>query len=72
MHDIFTELSLIIAIGTVISLGMRLLKQPLIIGHIVTGIIVGPSVLGIIGSAETIEVFSKIGITLLLFIIRIL
>ncbi|NBX98514.1 sodium:proton exchanger [bacterium] len=69
MHDIFTELSLIIAIGTVISLGMRLLKQPLIIGHIVTGIIVGPSVLGIIGSAETIEVFSKIGITLLLFII---
>jgi len=69
MHDVFTELSLIIAIGTAVSLVMRLLKQPLIIGHILTGIVVGPSVLGIVGSAETIEVFSKIGIALLLFII---
>lgn len=69
MHDVFTELSLIIAIGAAVSLGMRLLKQPLIIGHILTGIVVGPLVLGIVGSAETIEVFSKIGIALLLFII---
>ena len=69
MHDVFLELSLIIAIGTGVSLIMRLLKQPLIIGHIITGIIVGPSFLHIVGSAETIEVFSKIGIALLLFII---
>ena len=70
MHqDIFLELSLIIAVGAFIALIMRLLKQPLIIGHIFTGIIVGPSVLSLISSAETIEVFSKIGIALLLFII---
>lgn len=68
-HDIFLELSLIIAIGSGIALVMRLLRQPLIIGHILTGIIVGPSVLSLINSAETIEVFSKIGIALLLFII---
>lgn len=68
-HDIFIELSLIIAVGSGIALVMRLLRQPLIIGHIITGIIVGPSVLSLINSAETIEVFSKIGIALLLFII---
>ena len=68
-HDVFTELSLIIAIATGVSLCMRLFKQPLIIGHIVTGIIVGPSVLHLVQSAETIEIFSKIGIALLLFII---
>ncbi len=68
-HDLFTELSLIIAVGAGIALVMRLLKQPLIIGHILTGIVVGPSILGLINSAETIEVFSKIGIALLLFII---
>lgn len=68
-HDLFIELSLIIAIGSGIALIMRLLRQPLIIGHILTGIIVGPSVLSLISSAETIEVFSKIGIALLLFII---
>ena len=70
MHqDIFLELSLIIAVGAAISFVMRVLRQPLIIGHILTGIIVGPSVLALINSAETIEVFSKIGIALLLFII---
>lgn len=68
-HDLFLELSLIIAIGSGIALVMRLLKQPLIIGHILTGILVGPSVFALISSAETIEVFSKIGIALLLFII---
>lgn len=68
-HDLFLELSLIIAVSSGIALIMRLLKQPLIIGHILTGILVGPSALSLISSAETIEVFSKIGIALLLFII---
>jgi Kef-type K+ transport system membrane component KefB len=70
MHEsIFAELSLIIAIATGVSLFMRMIKQPLIIGHIITGIIVGPSVLHLIKSPETIEIFSSIGIALLLFII---
>lgn len=70
MHaSIFTELSIIIAIGAAIAIVMRLIRQPLIIGYIVTGIVVGPSVLNIIKSSETIEVFSSIGIALLLFII---
>jgi Kef-type K+ transport system membrane component KefB len=70
MHEsIFSELSLIIAIGAGIALVMRLIRQPLIIGHIITGIIVGPSVLHVVRSADTIEVFSSIGIALLLFII---
>jgi Kef-type K+ transport system membrane component KefB len=70
MHDsIFAQLSLIIAIGAGIAFIMRLLRQPLIIGHILTGILVGPSVLHLAKSPETIEVFSTIGIALLLFII---
>lgn len=70
MHqNIFAELSLVIALSAGVALIMRLLKQPLIIGHIITGIIVGPSVLHLIQSPETIEVFSSIGIALLLFII---
>jgi len=70
MHqNLFAELSLIIAVGAGIAIIMRSLKQPLIIGHILTGIIVGPSVLHLVKSTETIEVFSTIGIALLLFII---
>ncbi len=70
MHgSIFGELSLIIAIGTGIALIMRLIHQPLIIGHILTGLLVGPSMLHLVKSADTIEIFSNIGIALLLFII---
>lgn len=70
MHEtIFAELSLIIALAAGVSLIMRLIRQPLIIGYIITGIIVGPSVLNLINSPQTIEAFSSIGIALLLFII---
>jgi len=67
--SIFAELSYVIAIATVMSFFMRIFKQPLIIGHIITGIIVGPFVLNIIQSEETFETFASLGIVLLLFII---
>lgn len=70
MHEsIFAEFSLVIALGAGMALIMRIIRQPLIIGHILTGIIVGPSVLHLIRTPQTIEVFSSIGIALLLFII---
>ena len=67
--SIFTQLSIIIVIGGVISVLVRLLKQPLIIGYILTGILVGPSALGLIHDKAVFEAYSEIGITLLLFII---
>ncbi len=65
----FTELSLLIAIGVVISIFMRAIKQPLIIGYIITGIVVGPTVFNLIKSPDTIEVFAQFGIALLLLIV---
>lgn len=70
MHsDVFTELSLVIVVATVVAFIMRALHQPLIMGYILTGIIVGPSVLDLIESKSAFETFSEIGIALLLFII---
>ncbi len=66
---IFAEISLILAIATVIAALTQLLKQPIIIGHILTGILVGPAVLNLVKSTETVELFSHIGVALLLFII---
>lgn len=48
---------------------MRIIGQPLLIGHIITGIIVGPSLLHVAKSADTLHLFAEIGIALLLFII---
>jgi Kef-type K+ transport system membrane component KefB len=67
--SIFAQLSLVIAAVTVVSIVMRLLRQPLIVGYILTGILVGPSFLHLIHDTGTFEGFSKIGIALLLFII---
>ncbi len=68
-HGIFIQLSLILAVAAVVSIIFRYLKQPLIIGYILTGFIVGPSLLNIIHDHEAFASFSQIGIALLLFII---
>lgn len=67
--NVFFELSIIIAVAAGISFVMRLIRQPLIIGYILTGLVVGPSLLHLVQNTETISVFSEIGIALLLFII---
>lgn len=70
MHsDAFIQLSLVIVLAAAVSVVMRILRQPLIIGHIITGIIVGPSVLGLIHDKSMFEAYSDTGIALLLFII---
>ncbi len=68
-ESVFTALSIIIVIASLMALIMRLFRQPLIIGYILTGVIVGPFALHILKSASTIQTFSNIGIALLLFII---
>lgn len=65
----FLEIALILSIAAIISALMRLFKQPLIIGYILTGLIVGPQVFDVIKSPKTLQVFSEFGITLLLFMV---
>jgi Kef-type K+ transport system membrane component KefB len=68
--SIFYQLSLLMALAAGISLIFRALRQPLIIGYIVTGFVVGPSLLNITqGNHTAFESFSQIGIVLLLFMI---
>src|SRR3989338_1501483 len=67
--NIFGELSLILVIAAIVAAIMRLLKQPLIIGHILTGLLVGPYVLDILQSKETLQIFAQLGVAFLLFIV---
>lgn len=68
-QSIFTQLTFVLVIAAAISLLMRVLRQPLIMGYILTGVIVGPSLLNIVHAKEAFDSFSEIGIMLLLFII---
>ena len=66
---IFIEIGLILAVATFVSIIMRMLRQPLTVGYILSGIIVGPFVFNIISTTEYIELFSKFGIAILLFVV---
>ena len=67
--DLFIELGILIAASALISIVMRILRQPLIIGYIITGFIVGPYVFNIAQSEEVIRIFAELGIAFLLFIV---
>lgn len=63
------ELAGIVFIATLFSILMRIIRQPLIVGYILAGIFIGPYFLNIYHSRDNIELFSKIGVAILLFIL---
>src|SRR6266404_3926700 len=65
----FLEFTALVILATVVSIVLRVLKQPLVVGYIVTGILLGPHFLNVVHTTSYIELFSKIGITILLFIV---
>ena len=65
----FVEFSLLIGLAAAVAIIMRLIKQPLIIGHIITGLVAGTFFVSIVGSVEILSLFSEIGIAILLFLV---
>ena len=71
MENIFLQISILLLIVLGISFLTRILKQPLIIGYILSGIIIGPFLFDLLPHKETLEIFSQFGIAFLLFIVGI-
>lgn len=67
--DVFIGISLTIVIAALVAGILQKMKQPLIIGHIITGLIVGPFLFKNIQFQEVVNSLSQFGIALLLFII---
>jgi CPA2 family monovalent cation:H+ antiporter-2 len=55
--------------AVVVVLICHRLRLPSLVGLLVTGVLIGPSALGLVHDAETIELFAEIGVVLLLFVI---
>lgn len=69
---IAADIAIIIVAALLGGLAAQLLRQPLIVGYIVAGIIVGPYTGGItVGSAAEIALLAEIGVALLLFTLGI-
>src|SRR3990167_2906966 len=69
MHNIFAEISWVIVFAGVLGVVLHLLKQPTIVGYVITGLIVGPLGFLDLNNTEILNALSQIGITLLLFMV---
>src|SRR5512133_339674 len=69
--ELLKGIVIIFALSTVVNFVFSKFKVPTILGYLLTCIIVGPSVLGVIGSNDNIELIAEIGVVMLLFSIGI-
>jgi len=67
--SVFYELALVLALAAGVGVIGLLLRQPLIVAYIATGLIVGAGALHIVSSAPHIDVLAEIGISVLLFLV---
>lgn len=70
MDNIFLQISVLLGIIISIAFVVRLLRQPLMIAYIISGIVAGPLFLNLIhGDNHTFEAFAQFGVVLLLFVV---
>ncbi|MDP2638218.1 MAG: cation:proton antiporter, partial [Candidatus Levybacteria bacterium] len=69
MGNIFFELTLILCLVAFLSIVFKILKQPIILAYILTGIIIGPFGQLQLGSNQFLQAMGQFGITLLLFML---
>jgi CPA2 family monovalent cation:H+ antiporter-2 len=66
---VFAHLTVIVLVAALSGLLLARLKQPVMIGYILAGVMFGPSGFGFISSQVQIQFYSELGILLLLFVI---
>jgi CPA2 family monovalent cation:H+ antiporter-2 len=67
--SVLIDIVIIFALATAVNYLFTKIKIPTIIGYLLTGIVVGPSLLGIIRSPQDIEFMAEVGIIILMFTI---
>jgi Kef-type K+ transport system membrane component KefB len=65
----FTELAWVMGVAALLGLVGILLRQPLIVAFIATGLVAGPDLLALLQPADPIFVLAEIGIAVLLFLV---
>ncbi len=67
--SVFHELAAILMLAGVIGVVALKLRQPLIIGYILTGILVGPAALNWVSGGSELKLLASVGISVLLFVV---
>jgi Kef-type K+ transport system membrane component KefB len=69
IENVFLQIGMILGLAAAGGLLAQLLRQPLIVAFIAIGIVLGPSALGMVEPNSAIELFARLGIALLLFVV---
>ncbi|MBA4117986.1 MAG: cation/H(+) antiporter [Candidatus Puniceispirillum sp.] len=64
-----TEIALVVSVALACGLFFERFKQPAILGYILAGILLGPSLLGLVHDRAAVESLAELGILMLLFLI---
>lgn len=66
-YEIFRSLAIIIVFAKLFGIGARKLKVPQVVGEIIAGLLIGPSLLGWVDNTAFISQMAEIGVILLMF-----
>lgn len=67
-HDFLKALSIVMAVAAVTTVVFQRLKQPVVLGYILAGLIVGPHVpIPLVADAGVVQTLSELGVILLMF-----
>lgn len=66
-YEYFKDLAIIIIAAKLMGLLAKKLKAPQVVGQIVAGLLIGPSVLGLVDQSDFIVTMAEIGVVLLMF-----
>ena len=66
-YAVFKDLAIIIVVAKFFGLVARKIKMPQVAGEIIAGLLIGPSVLGLVGQTDFLTQMAEIGVVMLMF-----
>lgn len=66
-YDVFKDLAIIIIAAKFFGILARKCKAPQVVGEIIAGLIIGPSILGLVNQSDFLIEMAEIGVIILMF-----
>src|SRR3989442_4135797 len=69
-HEFLRSLTVVLAVAAVTTVVFQRLRQPVVLGYILAGLIVGPHVpIPLVADRPTVQALSELGVILLMFVL---